>query len=154
MNRPDIRTLPRAGMLLEVFKTPLFKNCTAGPSRDHDRILVVGPQIPEVFEVFDPDGTQRHPVYTLQERDGYLSLVPVSVCAGTSGAGVWVSASGAYAGTSDGRWAEIIRGITQGSGSSLVPIHDRAENARDPENPYRPVGLRELSGVFPQEVQA
>jgi hypothetical protein len=141
-------------MLLDVFKTPLFKSCTAGPSRDHDEIVVVGPQIPQNYDVFGLDGSQRHPVYTLQVRDGYPSLIPVSVCAGTSGAGVWVMAGGAYAGTSDGRWTEIIRGITQGSGSSLVPIHDRAENDPDPENPGRPAGLRELSGVFPQEVQA
>jgi hypothetical protein len=138
MSRPDIRTLPQAGMLLDVFKTPLFKSCTAGPSRDHDEIVVVGPQIPQNYDVFGLDGSQRHPVYTLQVRDGYPSLIPVSVCAGTS----------------DGRWTEIIRGITQGSGSSLVPIHDRAENDPDPENPGRPAGLRELSGVFPQEVQA
>tara|TARA_R100001594_G_scaffold1397_1_gene6060 strand:+ start:103 stop:528 length:426 start_codon:yes stop_codon:yes gene_type:complete len=141
-------------MLLAVFKNPLFKSCTAGPSRDHDHILVVGPQIPKSQDVFDLDGNQRHPVYTLQVRDGYPSLIPVSVCAGTSGAGVWVSASGAYAGKSDGRWTEIIRGITQGSGSSLVAIHDRAENDPDPDYPGRPAGLRELSGVFPQEVSA
>jgi len=154
MSRPDIRTLPQAGMLLDVFRTSLFESCTAGPSRDHDQILVVGPQIPKVFDVFGLDGSQRHPVYTLQVRDGYPSLIPVSVCAGTSGAGVWVMAGGAYAGTSDSRWGEIIRGITQGSGSSLVPIHDRAENDPNPDYPGLPGKLRELSGVFPQEVQA
>lgn len=105
------------GLPIGIYKEAGRTSSNGGVSEFHDRALVIGAGIPEIF---DDAGL---PVLVLMPGNlpGCAKLVPAFT------GGKWTMFGGAFGYTSDSRFHEAVERIIGCRSYGAVPIHDRIE---------------------------
>lgn len=98
------------GMRVDVLRC--CHDCTNGPTQTADCIILVGPGIPEIFEVGPSDVV----MYLDRRPDGLPCAKPLD----STTTGKWYMFGGNFLWTSDSRFREI--------SDHPIPVHDRHED--------------------------
>jgi hypothetical protein len=108
------------GLIISVFKNPSYAECSnGGISSKYDQALVVGPDIPKIF---DAGGL---PMVRLVAGNlpGTAKVIPLEINPNACGP----MFGGAYVGCSDSRWCDAIEKICGNRFYGAVSLHDRFE---------------------------
>jgi len=112
----------KKGLLLHIFTNPTMRKCAnGGITETHDRAIVVGDGIPEIFPA------NNMPVLVLKKNPfgGCAHLEPLV----NDRESRWFMFGGAFGHTSDSRFRQAVESITGANYYGAVPIHDREEAA-------------------------
>lgn len=114
-------TQKRKGLIVSVYK-PAHGDCSnGGTSSWSDQVLVVGDDIPEIFEAGSLNTVQLQP----GNLPGTVNAVDVDRMGEPGEIGPMFG--GCYIGSSDGRFIDAVQKITGYYPSGPVPLHDLFE---------------------------
>lgn len=109
------------GLLVQVYRSDLGDCTNGGISASRDKLILVGPDVPQIFEASD-DAPAVRLVTKVRDSD-YMVVEPVLpdeidlACKPRERSKTWFMAGGNFIWTSDGRFPN----------SYPLPIHDRTE---------------------------
>ena len=109
------------GLTVYIYKNPAFQHCSnGGISETHDRALLIGPGIPEIFEAGDL------PVLELKKGNarGIVKITPYTPAGARE---PWWMFGGAYVCCSDNRVSDAVEAMTGAIFYGAIALHDRQE---------------------------
>lgn len=109
---------PLKGLRVKVFRDNGPDCSNMGLSATETDLMVIGPGIPEVFEVRDGDAVVELVQHRTMKHHCYLKPY---------GDDRWLMFGGNFAYTSDSRFSEAVEALTGHHLIGAVPIHDRYE---------------------------
>jgi hypothetical protein len=111
------------GMIVNVYRSSRLGDCSCnGVSSRHEELTIVGPGIPEVFNVT----SDRPPMKLETHYRGIVRLVPLEPPPSGSSGPMF---GGNYAATSDSRITAAIERMTGNPFHGAICIHDRYERS-------------------------
>ena len=113
------------GLTVSIYKNPSYAGCSNnGVSETHDKAILIGDGIPEIFEAKEGDCVLRLVKGNLA---GTVKIVPVDQPEKSCGA----MFGGSFVYTSDSRFSEACKKLAGVYVCGAVPLHDRFETAEE-----------------------
>ncbi len=106
------------GMIISVYRTSNFGNCTNGPTAESEEVLLVGDNVPKLFEA------KGRPVFKLKKTmAGQVVAVPFEMPDGR-----YPQFGGNFISSSDSRFGEAARALDPNWRDWTIPVFDRDES--------------------------
>lgn len=112
------------GLTIEIFKWKGQSASNLGVTDGWDEAVVIGPGLPEIDDIrHGVYGPSHLPVLQLVRNRAAAKLVPLHLLQERR----WTMFGGCFGWTTDSRFREAVRRITDSEVDFPVPIHDRVE---------------------------
>lgn len=109
------------GLIVYIYKNTAFAECSNnGVSGSHDKAILIGDDIPEIFEAKEGDLVLK---LVKGNLEGTAKIVPLDQPKGISGP----MSGGSFIYTSDSRFSEAVRKICGHEMYGAISLHDRFE---------------------------